>query len=99
MVAIFVPRRLAIAWKLAANCGCRLAVCAVSHSTQRSHTEPCLEMWPQWATRSLPRTVGVSPAQDANFRADMPPGALFMLGMTRVALVTVVGAAGSVVVA
>src|SRR5215471_9965382 len=40
VVAIFFPRRLAMRWKVAANCGCRLAVWAASHSTQRSHTEP-----------------------------------------------------------
>ena len=46
VVAIFFPRRWAMAWKLAANCGERLAVCAASHSAQRSRTEPCLEMCP-----------------------------------------------------
>jgi hypothetical protein len=44
VVAIFFPRRLAMRWKAAANSGERLAVCAASHSTQRSHTGPCLEM-------------------------------------------------------
>jgi len=46
VVAIFFPRRVAMRWKVAANCGERLAVWAASHSTQRSHTEPCLEMCP-----------------------------------------------------
>src|SRR5690242_7690472 len=40
VVAIFFPRRWAMRWKVAANCGCRLAVWAASHSTQRSPTEP-----------------------------------------------------------
>ena len=46
VVAIFFPRRWAMAWKVAENCGERLAVCAASHNTRRSHAEPCLEMWP-----------------------------------------------------
>jgi hypothetical protein len=41
-----LPRRFAMRWKVAANCGERLAVWAASHITQRSHTEPSLEMCP-----------------------------------------------------
>jgi hypothetical protein len=41
MVAIFVPRRLAMAAQVAANSGERLAVCAAWFRTQRSHAEPC----------------------------------------------------------
>ena len=47
-----------------------MAVCAASHSTHRAQAGPCLEMCPWWTVRSLPRTVGVSPAQDASLRAD-----------------------------
>jgi hypothetical protein len=36
---------------------------------QRSHTDPCLEMWPCRTVRSEPRTAGVSPAQLASLRA------------------------------
>ena len=46
-----------------------MAVCAAWLRTQRSHAEPCLEMWPCRTDRSEPRTVGVSPAQLASLRA------------------------------
>jgi hypothetical protein len=46
VVAIFFPRRFAMRWKAGANSGERLAVYAASHSTQRSHAEPSLEMCP-----------------------------------------------------
>jgi hypothetical protein len=46
VVAIFFPRRFAMRWTAGANCGERLAVCAASHGTHRSHTEPSLEMCP-----------------------------------------------------
>jgi hypothetical protein len=61
----------------AAKSGCRLAVCAASHSTHRTQAAPCLEMCPWRTVRSLPRTDGVSPAQAASLRAEpkrvMPP--------------------------
>src|SRR5262249_7338365 len=69
MVAIFLPRRLAMAAWVAANSGDRLAVWAAGLSTQRSQAEPCLEMCPCRTVRSEPRTVGVSPAQLASLRA------------------------------
>jgi hypothetical protein len=40
MVAIFFPRRLAMAAQVSANCGERLAVCAAWLRTQRSHVDP-----------------------------------------------------------
>jgi hypothetical protein len=65
VVAIFFPRRLAMAWKVAVNCGERLAVCAASHKTNRSHAEPCLSVHPAgvnqrdgpWAMPQLGRPV------------------------------------------
>ena len=44
MVAIFFPRRLAMAAQVAAKSGDRLAVCAAWFSTHRSHADPCLEI-------------------------------------------------------
>ena len=52
-----------------ANSGDRLAVCAAWFMAHRSQAEPCLEMRPCRTFRSEPRTVGVSPAQAASFRA------------------------------
>ena len=69
MVAIFFPRRLAMAAYVAVNSGDRLAVCAAWFSAHRSQAEPCLEMCPCRTVRSEPRTVGVSPAQLASLRA------------------------------
>ena len=46
VVAIFFPRRLAMAWKVVANCGAGLADCAAWHNTHRSHAGPCPGMWP-----------------------------------------------------
>jgi hypothetical protein len=65
-----IPPPLPMAWKAAANCGERLAVCAASHYTHRSHTEPSVEDMPAWAARSLPWTAEVSLAQDASLRAE-----------------------------
>ena len=46
-----------------------MAVCAAWFIAHRSHAEPCLEMCPCRTFRSEPRTVGVSPAQEASLRA------------------------------
>jgi hypothetical protein len=40
----FLPAPLGDGLEAGGELGDRLAVCAASHSTQRSHTEPCLEM-------------------------------------------------------
>lgn len=40
VVAIFLPRRRAMASSPGAKSGCRLAVCAASHSTRRTRTGP-----------------------------------------------------------
>src|SRR6201985_3507907 len=69
MVAIFLPRRFAMLEEATANSRGRLAVCADWFGTQGSQAEPCLEMCPCRTVRSEPRTVGVSPAQDASLRA------------------------------
>ena len=46
VVAIFFLRRLVMAWKVVANCGGGLVVCAAWHNTHRSHAGPCPGMWP-----------------------------------------------------
>ncbi len=45
VVAIFFPRCLVMAWKVVADCGAGLAVCAASHNTHRSYAGPCPAMW------------------------------------------------------
>jgi hypothetical protein len=65
-----------------------LAFCVASARAHRSQAEPCLEMCPWRTVRSLPRTVGVSPAQDASLRADpnlltSPTSARITSGLSR----------------
>ncbi len=49
VVAIFLPRRRAMAWKLAANCGCRLAVCAVRACNAAGSARPAAPELDSWA--------------------------------------------------
>jgi hypothetical protein len=37
---------------------------ADSTIAQRSHRDPCLEMWPRWVCSALERSVGVRPAHE-----------------------------------
>src|SRR5215216_5439236 len=69
-VAMWVPRRWASWPSAGANMGWRLAVWAASWRIPRTHTEPCLVMWPWRRVRSELRTWGVSPAQAHSLRAE-----------------------------
>src|SRR5215469_18789123 len=66
VVAILGPRRAAMAVQAGSKPGDLRACWAAWFRAQRRIGDPCLEMWPCRTLTSLPRTVGVRPAQEAS---------------------------------